>query len=102
MRDIAAMIKAGYEQLSRKYRTVARLPSGMNGYEALKRHDRYLANHFLEQAMRNCAREYMVRYAKNDQRNGLDTDLYVELTDEEFREWLGQRGCDPSRLKERG
>lgn len=96
------MVRDGYEQLSRKFRTVARLPKGLNGYEALARHDSYMANHFLDQAMRNCAREYMVLYAKKDQESGLDTDLHVELTDEEFREWLRLRGCDPLRLRERG
>ena len=85
MRDIDKLIEDGYEQVSRKYRTVARLPPGKTGLEALREVDPRLADQFLKNANEMAKHQYLRCY---------DSDK-IELTYEEFSEFLIKTGRSP-------
>ena len=53
------LILVGFEQVSRKYRTLARLPLGKTGLEALAEVDPDLAAQFLRNANRMAAEQYL-------------------------------------------
>jgi hypothetical protein len=82
-KKVADLIAAGYKQTSRRYRMLARIPPGKTGLEALAEFDSHLAEHFLENANRAAASQYMSCYAKGDDK--------LELTEEEFNEFLRQK-----------
>ena len=78
--SVQELIDQGYESTSNKYRTVARLPPGKTGVEALREvspHDYALIVYRIEQ---QCASAYRRIYA---QRNGDQ----IELSVEEFRQF---------------
>lgn len=83
------LLASGVEQLSRKYRLVARLPPGMTGLEALRERapDRYhaLTKRMAETTERLAADEYRRWVAK-------DHGDEFELTVEEFSEFLAKTG----------
>ena len=84
MSRIDDLIAAGFQQVSRKYRMLARLPPGMTGLEALATVDPQLAAHMLLNANRQAAEQYMRVYAKGPDQ--------VTLTEHEFDEYLGKTG----------
>lgn len=81
------LVEDGYEQISRKYRTLARLPEGMTGIEALRSADPFLAQRFLDNAERAAKEQYMRVYSKAEDR--------AELTVEEFNAYLKATGRGP-------
>ncbi len=87
MSRVDEFIQGGYQQVSRRYRLIARLPSGKTGLEALAEVNPELAKHFLAQANEQAARQYLARHADGENK--------VELTDDEFREYLGKTGRAP-------
>ncbi len=81
---IAGFIARGAIQLSRKYRMIAvppELPSGQTFLDALRERDP-----IQWQGLEDRAREMIVQ---------LDRSTHVELTFDEFNEWLVQRGAKP-------
>lgn len=87
MSKIDEIIEAGFEQVSRKYRTLARLPPGKTGLEALAEVDPGLARNFLDQANEAAARHYRAMYAKRENK--------IVLSIEEFKEYLLKTGRAP-------
>lgn len=85
MSRVPSLIAQGYEQVSRKRRTIARLPEGKTGLEALAAVDpTHVAN--LRTSMENHAAEFFRRiYAEH-------AGLTVVLTEEEFSEFLHETG----------
>lgn len=79
---VKTLIDSGFQQISRKYRMLARVPEGMTGVEAMRRASpAFVAN--LEANMeRMCADQYMRCYARADEK--------IELSIEEFTEFLKQ------------
>lgn len=73
------LIQQGYEQTSRKYRHLARLPEGMNGLDALRRLDPTLVSRWEENLEKMAADHYRRIYSKQ-----------VTLTIEEFTEYRKQ------------
>jgi hypothetical protein len=69
------LVAGGYQQISSKYRLVARLPPGMTGLEALAKVDPRLAQNFLDNANELAAQQYLRCYP------GVDK---IRLTYEEF------------------
>lgn len=82
------LLDEGWVQTSRKYRTVARLPPGKTGYEALKAVDPGIARHFWEQFQRTCA-DHAMRSCYEQRTAGLSLEL-DEATFAAFRR-LGGR-----------
>lgn len=76
----AELVAAGYKQVSRKYRLVARLPEGKTGMEALEAHAPDTARNFRRMAEEMAASQYLRIYADRDGNQ-------VELTPEEFEEF---------------
>ena len=63
----ARMLRAaGYQQTSRKYRHVARIPAGLTAIEAVRRHDPRQAERFLQMAEEWAASHYRTYYAERD------------------------------------
>jgi hypothetical protein len=81
---VDALIVAGFEQVSRKYRTLARLPAGKTGLEALAEVDAALAARFLQNANEHAAEQYRRCFARHENK--------VELTIDEFNEYLEKTG----------
>lgn len=77
MAHLRDLIAQGYEQVSRKYRRLARLPLGMTGLEALRQADPELASH-LERNLEETAKFMYLRIHAKD---------FVVLTPEEFAAW---------------
>lgn len=73
------LIAAGYKQTSAKYRSLARLPEGKNGYEALRdsRPEAAAANY--ERFLRGCETDYL----RFDAQRG--EGLHTEVTPGVFR-----------------
>ena len=84
MSRVDELIRNGFEQVSRKYRTLARLPPGKTGLEALAEVYPDLAAHFLRNANRIAAEQYLRCYAKGEDK--------IELTRDEFNEYLEKTG----------
>jgi hypothetical protein len=82
---VADLIKQGYEQISRKYRMLGRLPEGKTGLEALREVDPRLAQHFLDNANNAAKDQYIRCYTRGEP-------YRIELTREEFDEFLRQTG----------
>ena len=80
-RDIDQLIQDGYEQVSRKYRRLARLPDGMNGIEAMRTVDPGFVRLKMEHLEQECAEMFLRVYSAEK----------VELTVEEFEEFLRKR-----------
>jgi hypothetical protein len=80
MSKVEQLIAEGFEQVSRRYRRLARLPYGKTGLEALAEVDPELAAHMLDSVNRRAAEQYMRVYAKDDEK--------IELNAEEFDEYL--------------
>lgn len=74
------LVSEGWEQISRKYRMLARLPPGLTGLEALREHDHKLVDRFLAVAEDNARFQYLRVYAPEEHR--------IELTREEFAAYL--------------
>jgi hypothetical protein len=87
MNRVGVLIATGFKQVSRKYRKLARIPAGKTGLEALAEVAPDLAAHFLAQAQERAADHYRSRYA-----TGEDA---VELSDEDFKEYLAKTGRAP-------
>lgn len=81
--NVKELFERGAIQLSRKYRTVAVMPEGKTGMECLQEHYPEEAKHLLERIEEN-AKDQFLR---------LHSSTHVELTREEFNEWLQLRGC---------
>lgn len=79
------LIAEGYEQISRKYRTLARLPYGKTGLEALAEVDPDLAVQYLRNAEEMAKSQYLRVYSRDK----------VELTTEAFNEFLQKTGRRP-------
>ena len=84
-KKISGLISTGYKQISRKHRTLAKLPDGMNGFEALQKVDPSLANHMKAGFLESCADQYRRVYSRYD-------DNQIELSEPEFAEYLFQTG----------
>lgn len=78
-------VAAGYEQVSRKFRRIARLPPGETGRQALERVDSQYVRDVEAQIERTCAEMYRRVYAEREGN-------MVELTVEEFAEFLYATG----------
>jgi hypothetical protein len=89
-RSIDDIVAQGYEQVSRKYRIVARLPEGKTGLEALAEVDPELAKHMLDEVNLEAGRHYMRVHARHTQ---------LSLTWEEFNEFLIKTGKKPAPLE---
>lgn len=100
---ILGLIKLGYEQVSARYRIVARLPEGKTGRDALYGAKMaQLAEHNLDEEMiaywRTEHREWVNRLGEESSAghfrrvHARAADLWLELTEEEFREFKAQRG----------
>jgi hypothetical protein len=79
------LIQRGAIQLSRKYRIVGVLPDGRTGLQCLRELDPDQAAFFEKRLEEWSLHEFLSRSAENQ----------VELTVEEFNEWLRRRGCKP-------
>lgn len=82
------LLAQGAEQMSRKYRLVARLPEGMTALEALKDRDMPLYERVMADAERRARELYRLHVAK---RYG----DYFELSVAEFNEFLVKTGRSP-------
>lgn len=78
MSRVDDLIAAGYQQVSRKHRLLARVPTGLTGLEALRTVDPFMADR-MEKAVHDQAADYYRRVHSKEQ---------VELTREEFEEYL--------------
>lgn len=87
MSRVDELIAAGFEQVSRKYRTLARLPPGTKGLEALREHNASRAREIMEKANDEAARLYRAVYASGEDK--------IELSEEEFKEYLKKTGRAP-------
>ena len=76
----------GYRQVSRKYRLFARLPEGLNGYEALKAVSPTTAQGFLDGFLEGCAEYYCRVFAHQ---NGEEVEVSIEV----FNAWLKLKAC---------
>lgn len=81
---IRQMIAEGYIQLSRKYRLLGNLPEGKTGIEAMREVDPRMAQHFQDTFDRQMKEQFLRVYGKVGEH-------VVELTQEEFSEFLRQR-----------
>lgn len=64
MTNANPFVAAGYQQTSAKYRTIARLPEGMTGIEALKLADQEAYAHLQERLEREAASTFRRVYAQ--------------------------------------
>jgi len=76
------LVDEGYKQVSRKYRTVARLPPGMTGLEAMRTVDPAFVEDMMRRLNDAAAEQYLRVYAK-------DT---VEVPIKDWPEWLRLTG----------
>lgn len=76
-RDMTKMVEDGYQQISRKYRLVARLPKGETGLEALKRVDLRSYLRIMNQAEHSAADTYRRMHAREEGNE-------IELDEKEF------------------
>lgn len=90
---VDALLAQGVRQLSRKYRTVARLPPGMTGLEALKERAPEKYKEVMKWAEERAADVYC-RYEA--QKHGDQFDLSVE----QFNEYLAKTGRKPNNFLE--
>jgi hypothetical protein len=91
MRNIDELIAQGYEQTSRKYRIVARLPPGKTGLEALAEVDPGLAANILRNANEQAAQQFRRVHAQGEDQ--------LTLTWGEFNEFLVKTGKGPMPLE---
>jgi len=87
MSKVDDLIALGFQQVSRKYRLLARIPAGKTGLQALAEVQPDYARQILDNAERQAAAAYMRIHACGDDR--------VELTREEFEEYLSKTGRAP-------
>jgi hypothetical protein len=87
MSRVDNIIASGFRQTSRKYRRLARVPQGKTPFEALKEVDPHYAEMLLERLNNWAENEYLRVHA-----NGEDV---VELSDDEFKEYLAKTGRAP-------
>lgn len=80
--DPRTLIRQGYQQISRKYRLVARLPEGKTGIEALRDVDPALISRWEENLERRAAEFFCRVYSK-------DTLELSEVDFKEFRFFMG-------------
>jgi len=73
----AELVAAGYMQVSRKYRTIARLPPGKTAIEAMKELHPHAYQQVLEDIEQSAMRQYLRVYAHSDGNT-------LELTEEQF------------------
>lgn len=79
------LVAQGYKQISRKYRTLGRLPEGMTGLEALATADPDLAKRMLDGVNERAGEQFMRCFARGKE-------LTVTLTQGEFAEYLRATG----------
>jgi hypothetical protein len=73
--NVEELIAEGYQSTSNKYRTVARLPAGKNGIEALREIAPSEYHHIMERIEQECARTYRRLYAE---KHGDQLELSIE------------------------
>lgn len=83
MNRIDRLVSGGFEEVSPRKTTVARVPPGMTALEALREVDPDYAKELLEEAENAAAFEYRLNHAKGMNRK--------DLTLEEFNEFLKKR-----------
>ena len=83
--NVDELLQQGVKQISRKYRTVARLPVGMTGLDALRERSPERYAQIMRRAESWAAEEYRIGVAK-------DYGDEFELTVEEFSEFLKKTG----------
>jgi len=87
MSRVDDLITAGFQQVSRKYRLLARTPANKTPLEALAEVEPAYAKHILAQANDRAARHYMAVHARGEDK--------VELSYGEFVEYLKKTGRAP-------
>ena len=88
MPNVKELFDQGYKQVSRKYRQLAGLPAGKTGIQALEAHHGHYESFMKD--MEERAAEYYRTYCAAKDGN------VVQLTPEEFNEWLVLNGRTPS------
>jgi hypothetical protein len=91
--SVDELLKQGVRQLSRKYRTVARLPPGMTGLQALQERAPERYKEVMKRAEEWAAEDYC-RYVAEKYGD------HFELTVEQFNEYLAKTGRRPNTFLE--
>jgi len=87
MSRVDEVIAGGFKQVSRKYRMLARVPTGKTPIEALREVDPRAAKRLEERLHDWATNEYIRCHAEGENK--------VELSVEEFKEYLGKTGRAP-------
>jgi hypothetical protein len=87
MSRVDELIAAGFQQVSRKYRRLARTPANKTALEALAEVAPEYARQILAHAEDRAARHFRAVHASGEDR--------IELSAEEFKEYLGKTGRSP-------
>jgi hypothetical protein len=81
----AELVAAGYMQVSRRYRTVARLPPGKTAIEAMKELHPRAYQQILDDIEQSAMRQYLRMYARGDGNT-------LELTEDQFNAFRAAGG----------
>lgn len=87
MSRVDQIIAGGFKQVSRKYRTLARVPAGKAPLDALREVNPQAAKRLEERIADWATDEYIRCHAEGENK--------VELSVEEFKEYLGKTGRAP-------